>query len=109
MIGYDVCDDVIEFFKKGKLFRKINFILIIFIFKVEIFELVMDFKFIFCCGILYKIIIKIINDRMKDVLGFLVGFEEVVFVKGRNICDNIMMVYELVKYYIRKNIFLRVM
>lgn len=75
MIGNDICDEISEFFKKGKMFKKFKFIMIIFIFNFDILELVIDFRLIFCCGVLYKIITKIINNRLKDVFDFLVGFE----------------------------------
>lgn len=58
VIGYEVSEVICDFFKKGKLFKKVNVILIIFIFKVDVFEIVVEFRFIFCCGVFYKIIIK---------------------------------------------------
>lgn len=75
VIGNDICEVICDFFKKGKMFKKVNVVLIILIFKINIFELVEDFRFILCCRVVYKIIIKIIYERMKNVLSFLVGFE----------------------------------
>lgn len=109
VIGHEVSEAICDFFKKGKLLKKVNATLITLIPKVDVPETVAEFRPISCCGVLYKIITKNVSQILNKVLGFLVGPEQAAFVKGRNIFDNIMVAHELVKHYSRKNISPRAM
>lgn len=109
LIGADVYRAVKDFFRTGKVLAEINIICVFLIPKVSISDSVKDFRFILCCNVLCKIIIKILVNRIQVVIGKIVGQEQTVFVKGRFLFDIVFMVYEIIKYYERVHILFRIM
>lgn len=65
---------------------------------------VSKFRPISCCYVLYKIISKILANRLKVVLESIIGKTQSAFVPSRLIFDNILLSHELIKGYQRKNI-----
>ena len=63
-----------------------------------------DYRPISCCNCLYKIISKILANRLKTVIGHLVNKAQSAFVKGRFMSSNILLAHELVKHYGRKHV-----
>ncbi|KAJ9536709.1 hypothetical protein OSB04_un000094 [Centaurea solstitialis] len=102
VIGNDLVVVVHNFFYNGRLLKEINHTLLCFIPKVPNATRVADFRPISCCSVLYKIISKVIADRMKPYLAQLVGPMQSAFIPGRRIADNIMMAHELVAGYQRQ-------
>lgn len=56
-----------------------------------------DFKPIACCNIFYKIISKILTNRLQKVINHLVSLNQSSFIKGQLITDNILLSHELVR------------
>lgn len=52
-----------------------------------------------CYNVLYKIIFKIIANRMKEVVGKVIDPAQAGFIPYRSILDNILLVSELIKGY----------
>ncbi|KAJ9542089.1 hypothetical protein OSB04_028595 [Centaurea solstitialis] len=90
-----------NFFYSGNLFKQLNHTLLCFIPKVPNATRVTDFRPISCCNVLYKVISKIIVERMKSFLSQLIGTDQSAFIPGRRISDNILMAHELVAGYQR--------
>ncbi|CAK8538037.1 unnamed protein product [Lathyrus sativus] len=65
---------------------------------------IQDYRPIACCSTLYKIISKILANRLSKVLGMIIGANQAAFVKGQRIHNHILITYELIKGYERKNI-----
>lgn len=63
-----------------------------------------EFRHIACCTVLYKIISKILANRMKKVLDTIISESQFAFVQGRLIFDNIILSHELIKEYSRKQV-----
>ncbi|KAL0444861.1 UNVERIFIED_CONTAM: LINE-1 retrotransposable element O protein [Sesamum latifolium] len=61
--------------------------------------MVAEFRPISCCNVLYKIITKIIVQRMRGVLDKLSSPSQNAFVPGRSIGDNILLAQELFHGY----------
>ena len=75
--------------------------------KKDVVNSVQDFRPISCCTGFYKIVSKVISNRMKRDMPILVGYEQGPFVANRSTSENILLSQSLVKGYDRKNISLR--
>lgn len=60
-----------------------------------------------CGNILYKIIAKVLQLRIKKVIGNLIGHSQSAFTERGSIIDNILFSHELFKGYNRKSVSLR--
>ena len=58
-----------------------------------------DFRPISCCNTLYKVISKIIANRLKILLPHVINPSQIAFIKGRRIGDNILLAQELLSNY----------
>lgn len=103
-IGDDVFGAVEEFFVSGKLLKQVNHAFIALVPKVDNPSNINQFRPISCCNVMYKIISKIIANRINLVLDGIVGKEQVAFVRNRKMVDNIRLVQELLRKYARKRI-----
>ncbi|KAL2245415.1 UNVERIFIED_CONTAM: hypothetical protein Sindi_2809700 [Sesamum indicum] len=99
IIGREVTRAVLDFFTTGRLLKQINTTLLALIPKVHSPMAVSDFRPISCCNVLYKIIAKLIVQRLSVVLDKLISPCQAAFVPGRSIGDNIMLAQELFSGY----------
>ncbi|KAL0455549.1 UNVERIFIED_CONTAM: LINE-1 reverse transcriptase [Sesamum latifolium] len=95
VIGDEVTRAVQDFFVTGKLLKQINSTLLSLIPKVVSPVTVSDFRPISCCNVLYKIISKIIVQRMQGFMTKLISPSQNAFVPGRRISNNILLAQEL--------------
>ncbi|KAL0292946.1 UNVERIFIED_CONTAM: putative ribonuclease H protein [Sesamum angustifolium] len=72
--------------------------------KVRAPSTVSDFRPISCCNVLYKVITKIIVQRLRLVLDKLISPSQNAFVPGRSIGDNILLAQELFAGYNRQGL-----
>lgn len=72
IIGDDMIDVVKVFFDLGRMFRQVNVIQLFLIVKIDISKNAGDFRLIVCCNVICKVIFKIICNKLRDVLLFLV-------------------------------------
>ncbi|KAL0380246.1 UNVERIFIED_CONTAM: hypothetical protein Sangu_0088900 [Sesamum angustifolium] len=84
--------------------RQLNHTIIALVPKSEHSPSVADYRPISCCNVIYKVITKIIADRLSPALMQLVDSSQAAFVGGRNITDNIFLAQEMVRQYSRKRI-----
>jgi hypothetical protein len=54
------------------------------------------------CNVVYKLISKVIANRLKTILGEIVSPNQSAFVTGRLISDNMILAYEMSHYMRRK-------
>lgn len=104
IIGEEVIQAIQHFFQSGILPKDINVALITLLPKCGNAVSLKDFCPIACCTILYKIISKILANRMMKVLDTVISGNQSAFVQGRWIFDNIVLSHELVKGYKSKQI-----
>ncbi|XP_020243219.1 uncharacterized protein LOC109821445 [Asparagus officinalis] len=109
IIGEDILKSIGDFFRNGKILFTINSTSITLVPKVQCPKTPADFRPIACCNCLYKFISKVLANRIKSVMGYLVDEAQSAFVKGRQISSNISLAHELFKSYNRKHISPRVM
>ncbi|KAL0423087.1 UNVERIFIED_CONTAM: Retrovirus-related Pol polyprotein from type-2 retrotransposable element R2DM [Sesamum radiatum] len=84
--------------------RQLNHTIIALVPKSEHSPSVADYRPISCCNVIYKVITKIIADRLSPALEKLIDSSQAAFVGGRNITDNIFLAQEMVRQYSRKRI-----
>ncbi|KAL0420749.1 UNVERIFIED_CONTAM: hypothetical protein Slati_3097800 [Sesamum latifolium] len=99
IIREEVTRAIMEFFRTGRLLKQVNSTLISLIPKVNTPTVVAEFRPISCCNVLYKIITKVIVQRMRGVLDKLISPSQNAFVPGRSIGDNILLAQELFHGY----------
>ncbi|XP_038719958.1 uncharacterized protein LOC120012588 [Tripterygium wilfordii] len=95
VVGLDVLGAVDNFLKSGVMPPEVNLTHIALIPKVLHPESVTEFRPISLCNVLYKIISKVLANRLKKVLPGVVGENQSAFVQGRLISDNILVAFEV--------------
>ena len=101
IVGSDIINAVLSFFKSGSLLREINCTIISLVPKVPNPESLNDYKPISCCNTVYKCISKIIATRFKQCIPEIISPAQSAFVQGRSIADNILITQELMINYYR--------
>ncbi|KAL2251988.1 UNVERIFIED_CONTAM: Retrovirus-related Pol polyprotein from type-1 retrotransposable element R2 [Sesamum indicum] len=99
VVGTEVTRAVLDFFTTGKLLKQVNTTLLALIPKVHTPMSVNDFRPISCCNVLYKVITKLLVQRLSMVLDKLISPCQTAFIPGRSIGDNIMLAQELFTGY----------
>jgi len=96
----DMKDDLMwfvsEFHHNGKLLKGINNIFITLIPKKECLQRLNDYRPISLVGSLYKVLAKLLANRLKCVIGSVVSDSQIAFVRGRQILDGILVANEVV-------------
>ncbi|KAL2225402.1 UNVERIFIED_CONTAM: hypothetical protein Sindi_2965300 [Sesamum indicum] len=99
VVGEEVTRAVLDFFSTGKLLKQINSMIFALIPKVHTPMSVNDFRPISCCNVLYKIIAKLLVQKISVLLDKIVSPCQTAFIPGRSIGDNIMLAQELFSRY----------
>ncbi|GMI87106.1 hypothetical protein HRI_002379900 [Hibiscus trionum] len=102
-VGESVFRFVSDFFEHGHLLDDANQTLLVLIPKVQNPTKISQYRPISLCIVLYKVITKILVNRLKPLLSDLVSQNQVSFVPGRQITDNIILAQEIVHSMAKKN------
>ncbi|XP_062080610.1 uncharacterized protein LOC133785381 [Humulus lupulus] len=103
-IGDEVSEAVLGFFQQGILPKKLNNALLSLIPKIANPTKAVEYRPTACCNTLYKCISKMMCERLKRVLPFLVHQNQGAFIKDRLLAHNILIFQDILKGYKRKHI-----
>ncbi|XP_039173780.1 uncharacterized protein LOC120296168 [Eucalyptus grandis] len=95
LVGHLVTTTVGDFFASGRLLKEVNNTILVLVPKVPNASSVDDYRLIACCNTIYKLITKVMANRIVAVLKDLISPSQSAFVKGRRIRDNILLAQEL--------------
>lgn len=95
-IGGSVCRFVKDVFLNPAHIREVNQTLLVLIPKVDNPESIKDLRPISLCNVIYKLITKIIANRLKIYLPNLISPNQCSFVPGRHGSDNVIIAQEVI-------------
>ena len=98
LINPEVSEAVLSCLNFGTLLKFINHTFITLISKVSNPEYVSEFRPINLCNVIYKIISKVITNRLKPLLNSIVLEAQSAFIANRLIIDNILIAFESLHY-----------
>ncbi|KAL5559785.1 hypothetical protein UlMin_035996 [Ulmus minor] len=102
IVGEDVVATVQDFFITGTLYPYINSSNIVLVPKSQSPSMVNHFRPIAVCNVIYKVISKLLADRVKPLLNQLICPTQKTFVPGRSIHDNSVLIQEIIHAMKRK-------
>ncbi|XP_062112653.1 uncharacterized protein LOC133823820 [Humulus lupulus] len=103
IVGTDVVQAVKSFWDTEQFQDNLPFTNIALIPKKKSPLSMLDIRPISLCNVLYKIITKVLANRLKQVIDVVISDSQCAFIPGRLITDNIMISYELMHYMKRKS------
>ncbi|KAL0013373.1 hypothetical protein SO802_000442 [Lithocarpus litseifolius] len=93
-VGMDISHAVISCLNYSSLLKSINHTFITLIPKVKDPEKVSEFRPISLCNVIYKIVSKVIANRLRPLLNDIISETQSAFTAGRLITDNILIAFE---------------
>ena len=94
IVGTNVTHAVLDFLNNGNMLTDINYTHIVLIPKIKSLEKMSNYRPISLCNVIYKIISKVLANKLKVVLPQLISPTQSAFVPGRLITDNVLVAYE---------------
>lgn len=98
VVGKDVVDACISWINEGSLPREVNNTNIVLIPKVSNPSNMKEFRPISLCNVIYKIMSKMMANRLKSLLPNTISQSQSAFIEGRLITDNIIIANEITHF-----------
>ncbi|XP_060972000.1 uncharacterized protein LOC115703869 [Cannabis sativa] len=102
IVGNEVVKNVLCFFEEGILADSCGDANVVLIPKTRNPERMSDLRPIALCNVLFKIITKVMVNRMKPFMDSIISENQSAFIPGRLISDNILVSFEILHYLKRK-------
>ncbi|KAG7558113.1 Reverse transcriptase domain [Arabidopsis suecica] len=96
VVGLDLVKAVQSFFTSGFLPRNYNATAITLIPKIQGADKLSQFRPVSCCTTVYKVIARLLKQKLKLFISDAVQGNQVGFVQGRHLCENVLLASELV-------------
>ncbi|CAL1389097.1 unnamed protein product [Linum trigynum] len=94
VVGDDVVKMVTQILEQGEMLAGLNHTLLALIPKVKNPVTPKEYRPISLCNVVYKLVSKVLANRLKPLLNQVISEEQSAFVPGRVIIDNIMAAFE---------------
>jgi len=94
---------LVESHRNGRLDKGINNTFIALIPKVDSRQRLNDFRPISLVGSMYKILSKVLANRLRSIMGSVISDSQSTFIKGRHILDGILVANEVVDEARKRN------
>lgn len=104
IIGPEVTEAILEFFRSGKLLKQWNAANLVLIPKKPNASHPSDFRPISCLNTVYKVISRLLASRLQDILPQMVSKAQSAFLPGRLLAENVLLATDLVNGYNRETI-----
>uniref|UniRef100_A0A2N9FK76 Reverse transcriptase domain-containing protein n=1 Tax=Fagus sylvatica TaxID=28930 RepID=A0A2N9FK76_FAGSY len=98
IVGLHVTDAVLDCLNSVRMLGCLNFTNIVLIPKVKAPQSMAQFRPISLCNVIYKLISKVLVNRMKYLLTNVISACQSAFVPGRMITDNIIVSFEMLHF-----------
>ncbi|CAL1395838.1 unnamed protein product [Linum trigynum] len=98
IVGISVVEAVVSFFNSSRMLRIFNHTWLTLIPKVDSVETIRQLRPISLCQFVYKVITKIMAERLASMLPQIVSEGQNGFIRDRQIIDNILIGHELMHY-----------
>ncbi|KAJ8774442.1 hypothetical protein K2173_016888 [Erythroxylum novogranatense] len=98
LIGDQVSDFCVECLRSGSFPVELNETAIVLIPKKEKVEYMTELRPIALCKVLYKVISKMVANRLKHLLPFIISGSQCAFVPGRHIQENTVIAFETLHF-----------
>lgn len=97
-VGDDIIQMSASFLNSGHLLKEVNQTTIILIPKGDNQCSFKDFRPISLCNVTYKIISKVLTNKLQGIMQDLITLYQNAFAKGQSITDNILLAHEVLRY-----------
>ncbi len=95
IVDPEVIQAILSILHSGYMLRKINFTHIVLIPKIKEPVKITNFRPIALCNVIYKIVSKILANRLKSVLPLVISDTQSAFVPSRLITYNVLVAFEV--------------
>ena len=92
-----------EFHERGRFVKSLNATFLVLVLKKGGVEDLKDFRPISLVGRLYKLLAKVLTNRIKKVMGKVLSEPQKAFVEGRQILDAVLIANEVVDSRLKSN------
>ena len=89
---------VLQILNSGSLPHSLNETYICLIPKVQCLQKIMEFRPISLCDIIYKIVLKVLTNRLKQILPMVIGEAQSAFVPRRQITNDVFVTFKTMHY-----------
>jgi hypothetical protein len=104
IVGSSVIKAIQNFFLIGKLLKEINNSFIVLIPKIQNPSTINHYRLISLCNTSYKIISKLLVDRLRAVLPNLISPAQLAFISGRWIAENQLIIQEILHSFKKRKV-----
>lgn len=104
IIGPEVTEAILEFFRSGELLKQWNSATLVLIPKISNASQTTDFGPISCLNTVYKVISRLLASRLKEILPLMISKSQSAFLPGRLLAENVLLATDLVNGYNTANI-----